>query len=467
MAFFWSNGKTSPLQDAPHDFQEEERRGLRLATIGQLVVSLLVGAYFLQAGTWDVTGFAVLVAGGFVVVALIKLVLFSPERYRAWYPFPILVLEAALIIVAIAAPNPFSEDPWPIQMKFRQDNFIFLFLLLGMTAFSYRPRLVLWAGAAAAGCWCLVSLYIDSLPDTRGWGDYPADAPLQELMAAYLTPTFFVWEGRVKEILVLVLTAALLAAAAARGRMQVRRNIAARAQRQRLESVFGRFLPESVWRSLMADGDGLKPQRREATVMIVDIRNFTERVRGMEADDVFPMLTAFFEAVEQKITSKGGVLLSYNGDAVVAAFNLPLQLDDYRDNALEAARSVAMLAEEERFSGELISVRIGVATGPLTAGLVGGTARASYTAYGDAVNLAARLESLNKETGTTILADGATLNGQSRCQGLACLGEREIRGFGKPVEVWDIAPQPALEAPPADAEPTAGEDERKTSTTLQ
>ena len=115
----------------------------------------------------------------------------------------------------------------------------------------------------------------------------------------------------------------------------------------------------------------------------------------------------------------------------------------------------------------MISVRIGVATGPLTAGLVGGTARASYTAYGDAVNLAARLESLNKETGTTILADGATLNGQSRCQGLACLGEREIRGFGKPVEVWDIAPQPALEAPPADAEPTAGEDERKTSTTLQ
>ena len=187
----------------------------------------------------------------------------------------------------------------------------------------------------------------------------------------------------------------------------------------------------------------------------------------MEADDIFPMLTAFFEAVEQKITSKGGVLLSYNGDAVVAAFNLPLQLDDYRDNALEAARSVALLAEEERFSGELISVRIGVATGPLTAGLVGGTARASYTAYGDAVNLAARLEALNKETGTTILADGATLDGQSPCQGRACLGEREIRGFSKPVEVWDIVPQPALEAPPAAADPAAINKDRAPPPALQ
>ncbi len=460
MAFFWPNGKATPLQDSPHDFQEEERRGLRLATIGQLVVSVLVGAYFFQSGTWEVTGFAVLVAMGFVVLALIKLVLFSPQRYRAWYPFPILVLEAALIIVAIAAPNPFSENPWPIQMKFRQDNFIFLFLLLGMTAFSYRPRLVLWAGAAAAICWLLVSFLIDSLPDTHGWSDYPTDAPLQELMTAYLTPNFFSWEGRIKEILVLVLTAALLAAAAARGRMQVRRNIAARAQRQRLESVFGRFLPESVWRSLMADGEGLKPQRREATVMIVDIRNFTERVRGTPADELFPMLTAFFEAVEQKITSQGGVLLSYNGDAVLAAFNLPLQLDDYRDNALEAARSVALLAEEERFGGELISVRIGVATGPLTAGLVGGTARASYTAYGDAVNLAARLEALNKETGTTILADAETLNGQCSLPGHACLGEKEIRGFGKPVEVWGIAHQPALESPQAGVEQRADEGER-------
>ncbi len=462
MAFFWPSGssrasKAQADQGVAVDFQEEERLGLRLATIGQLLVSLLVGAYFFQAGVWAVTGFAFLVALGFALLALVKLVLFSKARYRSWYPFPILVLEAALIIVAIAAPNPFSEDPWPIQMKFRQDNFIFLFLLLGMTAFSYRPRVVLWAGAASALCWWLVSLFIESLPETRGWSDYPTDAPLQELMTAYLTPNFFSWEGRVKEILVLVLMASLLAAAAARARVQVRRNIAARAQGQRLESVFGRFLPETVWRALIADGDGLKPQRREATVMIVDIRSFTEQVRTMAADDVFPMLTAFFEAVEQKVTETGGVLLTYNGDAVVAAFNLPLELDDFRSRAIEAAESVARLTEEERFEGHAIGVRIGIATGPLVAGLVGGSARASYTAYGDAVNLAARLESLNKETGTTILADSRTLEDDSLRNGAECLGARDIRGFADAIEVWSVLPERSAALPQSPEAPVTPE----------
>lgn len=457
MAFFWPSDKRvahkAPAESGlSEDFQEEERHGLRIATVGQLVVSLLVGGYFLQAGVWAVTGFAVLIALSFAGLSLVKLYLFSPGRYRAWYPFPILVLEASLIIVAIAAPNPFAENPWPVQMKFRQDNFIFLFLLLGMTAFSYRPRLVLWAGAAAALCWWLVSVVVSNLPDSRDWSDFPPDADFTVLLNTYLTPTFFVWEARVKEILVLVLTATLLATAAARARVQVRRNIAARAQRQRLESVFGRFLPESVWRALLSDGDGLKPQRRDATVMIVDIRSFTERVRTMGAEEVFPMLTAFFEAVEQKIAESGGVLLTYNGDAVVAAFNLPLELSDYRARALEAAESVARLTHEERFEGHPIAVRIGIATGPLIAGLVGGAARASYTAYGDAVNLAARLEALNKETETTILADGATLQELPQAPGRDCLGARDIRGFAEAIEIWAISPGPQTLPPGGEEE---------------
>ncbi len=440
MALFWPSDRAAVRTEALRDFQEEERRGLRLASVGQLIVALLVAAYFIVPNDWQLIGFAFLICLCFALLALGKLYLFAPTRYRPWLPFPILLLEAALIVVAIAMPNPLSESPWPVQMRFRQDNFVFMFLLIGMTAFSYRPRLVLWAGAAAAICWLIVSALVDNLPSSSSWDEQIAGGDLSQLLEIYLTPSFFAWEARIKESMVLLITAALLAIAASRGRRLVQRNIEQQAQRQRLESLFGRFLPATVSHSLMADGEGLKPQRREATVMILDIRNFTAQVRGMAAEDVFPMLTEFFEAVERKITETGGVLLSYNGDAVLAAFNLPLELADYRLRAMEAARSVAVLSQDERFNGAAISVRIGLATGPLIAGLVGGTARASYTVYGDAVNLAARLEALNKDTGTTILADGATLKDGDAASGLECIGEREIRGFAQSVEVWSIAP---------------------------
>ena len=134
-----------------------------------------------------------------------------------------------------------------------------------------------------------------------------------------------------------------------------------------------------------------------------------------------------------------GVVTQFQGDALLATFNVPLADPDHAANALRAALEMQSAVRCRDFAGRRIANRIGVNTGPVVAGAVGAKGRLSYTVHGDAVNLAARLEALNKELGTSILVSRSTA---ARVEGFALRprGEVGVRGQSERVAVYTLGP---------------------------
>ena len=149
------------------------------------------------------------------------------------------------------------------------------------------------------------------------------------------------------------------------------------------------------------------------------------------------ILNAYFDAVTQIIGAHNGIVTQFQGDAVLATFNVPVEDAGHAANAFKAARAILRCVAEREFGGERIRVRVGVNTGPLVAGNVGGGGRQSYTVHGDAVNLAARLEALCKDYGSSILVSATTARALPGAT-LVAVGSIAVRGLSEPVSVFSI-----------------------------
>lgn len=132
-------------------------------------------------------------------------------------------------------------------------------------------------------------------------------------------------------------------------------------------------------------------------------------------------------------------MVGHQGDGLLAAFNLPVEQDGHAGRAIAAARDVLEAVAERHFAGVSLSVRIGVHSGPVAAGLVGGGDRQSYTVYGDTVNVASRLEQANKRLGTALLVSGAAVEAAGVTD-LRALGPQNVRGHAQPVPVFTLPP---------------------------
>ena len=182
------------------------------------------------------------------------------------------------------------------------------------------------------------------------------------------------------------------------------------AQREELRRVFGRYVPESVAQSLIASHGLPRPQSRQATIMFADLAGFTGIAEAMQPEAVIDMLNAYFSMLGAVVERHGGVITQFQGDAVLVTFNLPAEIPDHARRALLAALEVGEAMDSQTFAGRSLACRIGINTGTVVAGSVGAEGRLSYTVHGDAVNLAARLEQLNKTHETRVLISEATRN---------------------------------------------------------
>ena len=208
-------------------------------------------------------------------------------------------------------------------------------------------------------------------------------------------------------------------------------------ERQLMRDVLGRFVPESVARTLLAGGGTLPAQEAEATLLFCDIADFTRLTERIGPGGIMALLNEYFEAMVAVLERHGGIVTQFQGDAILATFNVPLPDPDHAAKALRAALAMQQVVRSRRFAGETLACRIGINTGPVVAGAVGAKGRLSYTVHGDAVNLAARLEDLNKAHGTSVLVAGETV---SRVQGfrLRPVGDLTVRGQSHPVRVFEL-----------------------------
>ena len=206
-------------------------------------------------------------------------------------------------------------------------------------------------------------------------------------------------------------------------------------ERNLMRETLGHFVPEQVARELLAGGGRLEPVEAKATVMVCDLENFAALTDALGAHRTIEFLNAYFEVVVAIVERHQGVVTQFQGDAILAVFNLPLPDRDHAAQALRAALEIVRVCDEKTFAGVHARNRIGITTGRVVAGAVGSSGRLSYTVHGNAVNLAARIEAANKDYGTRILVSEKTAE---RCPGfrLRRVGEAEIRGYAEPVVLF-------------------------------
>lgn len=206
-----------------------------------------------------------------------------------------------------------------------------------------------------------------------------------------------------------------------------------------VSEIFGKYVPGAVAEALIAKRGGLEPEQRTATVLYTDIEDFTRLAESMSPGDLIAMLNEYFDTLARAIAEHRGVINQFQGDAILATFNVPIEDSAHASNAVRAAACIQAACGARSFAGVRLRTRIGINTGEVVAGSVGASDRLNYTVHGDAVNLAARLEQLNKQFGTCVLVAASTAEqaaGQFRFDGL---GPITVRGRREPVEVFALS----------------------------
>ena len=227
--------------------------------------------------------------------------------------------------------------------------------------------------------------------------------------------------------------------------------VTASATRRRAEALRRRFeqhlAPELVRR--LSDTPGLlklSGEEREVTILFTDIEGFTSMTERAEPAALIRALDRYLEGMTAIVVAHGGMVEKIVGDGLHGLFNAPLDLAEHAQKGIACACALHTFAEGYRREPEAAAIgfgrtRIGIATGSVILGDVGGGSKVDYTAYGNAMNLAARLEAANKELGTTICIGGSTALQAGGTAALRPLGDIAIRGQAKPVAIFEPWPE--------------------------
>jgi class 3 adenylate cyclase len=210
------------------------------------------------------------------------------------------------------------------------------------------------------------------------------------------------------------------------------------AERQRLQAAFGTYVDPALAARLLEQGDDIfTGERRQVTVMFVDVRDFTPFAEANTAEDTVSRLNALFEIVVPAVVDAGGHVNKFLGDGALAVFGAPNDLADHADAAVGAAVLIHRLVAE-RFGGDL-RIGIGINTGVVIAGTIGGAGKLEFTLIGDTVNVAARVEQLTKTTGDAILLTQQCVDAlASQPPGLIDRGLHVVKGKSASVQVFSL-----------------------------
>jgi len=228
------------------------------------------------------------------------------------------------------------------------------------------------------------------------------------------------------------------------------------AQKQRVQNAFGRYVDDYVLSQLL-EGDGGEEQagiEREVTILFADIRRFTRLSEGMKAPDVVALLNDIFQTVSDRILEQGGTIDKFIGDSVMAYFGAPVPHSDHALRAVQAAMDIIEAIEKrnnEAPTGDEpkpvpVQLGIGIHTGNVVVGNIGSDRRTDFTAIGDAVNVAHRLEKL-APPGEILVSEAV----QRRVRGSVPMrfeGERQLSGREEPVHVYAVAVESNGAPPP-------------------
>ncbi|MGZ3171791.1 MAG: CHASE2 domain-containing protein [Croceibacterium sp.] len=234
----------------------------------------------------------------------------------------------------------------------------------------------------------------------------------------------------------IVAFAAIVAAARASGAVQ----------RRFAHSALGKYLPRNIAQEIIDRPEllALHGEKKEIFVLFSDLEGFTKMSHALEPEMVATLLNRYLDTLSDIVLEHGGVIDKFVGDAVVAFWGAPIALPDDGARAARAGYAIWQAGEQFRQSAErglppIGRTRVGLHFGEAVVGNFGGKTRIQYTALGDSMNTASRLEAANKELDTRVLASREFVEG-STLDWWRPMGRVVLRGRSKPVDVFEAAP---------------------------
>jgi adenylate cyclase len=352
------------------------------------------------------------------------------------------VLDVVLIAAAVLNfPSSNVSIDWPIQARLRNQNFLFMLLLLGEAALTYSPRRVVWTGGSIVTIWSLVFLYLYQLPDSKRYVDMGFQQTDGELLNLFLNPTYVSLPQWLAQLVATGILTALLAIAVYRSRM----HLLAQVEAQVLRSELARYVSPDVADALAQNptADFGAPTVRAVAVLFADIVGFTRLNERLPPERTLALIRSFQERSTAVVFRHQGTLDKYLGDGFMATFGGLREEPDAPARAIACA--FALKAEFERWNAKRnarqadpISVAIGVHFGPVVVGNVGAKQHIEFTVLGDVVNVASRLEKATRELGCVIAASDESVRAAAEAEHLSSFDRSvhlQVRGRSSPLVV--------------------------------
>jgi adenylate cyclase len=230
-------------------------------------------------------------------------------------------------------------------------------------------------------------------------------------------------------------------------------------EREQVRSVFARFVPEAVVSEVLKRTDAdlrLGGEEVEGTVLFTDLRGFTSASEHVSAPQVIEMINRHLEEITGAVLDNGGTLVSYTGDGIMAVFGAPIEQTDHAEQAFAAACEMLDVRLprwnewlEENDIHEAFEMGIGLNSGRFMSGNIGSAERLAYTAIGDTINTASRIESMTKETPYMLHVAESTkvLLRPEQAAKLSYIDELPIRGRTEKLKLWGMGLSPVSPVP--------------------
>jgi len=348
-----------------------------------------------------------------------------------WFLYLSVLFDLTVLYALIWSFHLQYEQPPSFYLK--APTLLYVFIFIALRALRFEARFVLAAGLAAAVGWLLMLGYAIQMP-VEG-------ADITRDYVEYMTSNNVLLGAEFDKIISILLVTGILALTLVRVRdLLVRAVVESTTARE-----LSRFLPAQVVQQVRLSDQEISAGQgevREATILFTDLEGFSTLSEQLEPPGIIATLNEYFSVVAAPIERRGGVINQFQGDAILASFNLPGSDPDHAARAIEAALEIQQSLSDHTFrSGLKLRSRVGINSGVVVGGLVGTTERVNYTVHGDDVNLAARLEQLNKEHQTRILVSQRTLElaGRDRFR-VRRIGTVVARGRNRPTVVYAVEP---------------------------
>ncbi len=338
------------------------------------------------------------------------------------------IMDMSLLMFLIWSFHIQYEQPASFYLK--APTLMYVFIFIAVRALRFEPRYILWAGLAAVVGWSTMVGYV-LIAD-------PNDPMITRNYVDYLTSNAVLIGAEVDKMLSIIAVTLVLCVAVLRAQRIMNKAVIDSTAAKDLSRFVSREVADRITSAdhAIEPGDG---ESRVGSVVFTDIEGFSTVSEKLSPQDLAQMLNEYFEATSKIIDAYGGVITQFQGDLMLITFNAVTRDDNHAVNAMNTAVGIRDLCATHIFShGATLPTRCGINTGDIVIGAIGSKDRLSFTVHGDQVNVAARLEQLNKQYGSYILAAENTVNACDGAFDFVQAGEVTVRGRETPTKIYTV-----------------------------